>query len=71
MRCVTLGGGKITSRMKFLTHICYFTMPLLCVYEIGIFSFLMQETIPVVKRFLGESFLSPVKKMTLIRGNGV
>jgi len=26
-------GSKITTRTKFLTPICLFTMPLLCVYD--------------------------------------
>ena len=31
---VTLSrGSKITTRMKFLTPICLFTMSLLCVYD--------------------------------------
>jgi len=36
MRCITwplVWGSKITTRMKFLTPICLFTMPLLCVYD--------------------------------------
>jgi len=37
MRCITwplVEGSKITTRMKFLTPICLFTMPLLGVYEV-------------------------------------
>jgi len=36
MRCITwplVWGSKITTRMKFLTPICLFNMPLLCVYD--------------------------------------
>ena len=36
MRCITwplVRGSKITTGMKFLTSICLFTMPLLCVYD--------------------------------------
>ena len=70
---VTLSpGSKITTRMKFLTPICLFTMPLLCVTMT--IKRCSKVSIPIVERVLGVNFgvahalyhvtLSPGSKIT-------
>jgi len=72
---VTLSrGSKITTRMNFLTHICIFIMPLLCVYDDDRLRGVLKGASPLLsnfrRKFSVQSKLVPKIKMALIRGNG-